>query len=125
MLGYVILKIDYDENGQSFSRYIYEAVLAFPETLNSTHFIHCQRAYGIKTSLNDDVFVVNGNLYAQQNHYGFVCAHVALRTVLDSILPEGDATYKQLASFAGSRNALYSENIESVLSGFGASFRKW
>lgn len=126
-LGYAIYKQDF-VSGQRVS-HIYEAVTRPPRRHRQNNFVHCERRYEIATTLGR--FGVTGVLYAQQNDATFVCAHVALRTLLSSLLPAGDATYREINRLAGvdhadparqvgsGANGLQPDQIEAVLRGFG------
>ena len=59
-------------------------------------------------------------MYAQQNGVTSICAHVALRSVLSLLLPEGDISYGEINRFAGREptdvNGLAVEQIRKVIS---------
>jgi hypothetical protein len=67
---------------------------------------------------------VEGALYAQQSDYSFVCAHVALRTALACILPDGDISYSAIAKSSNSRKALEPNEMSSVFDDLGIHYQK-
>jgi hypothetical protein len=95
--GYAIYK--YDKFAGAQKGHVYESVIMPHRGPSWNNFIHCQRTYEITTGVGK--FPVTGVLYAQQNDLTFVCAHVALRTALSSILPEGDISYERINSLVG------------------------
>ncbi|MDR0602948.1 MAG: hypothetical protein LBG80_01425 [Bacteroidales bacterium] len=121
-IGYAVFKIDYFQNEPSIG-YVFESVLPPPRTSIQNSFLHCKRTYNVTNSLGNN-FEVTGTLYAQQSVHSFVCAHVALRTVLSCILPEGDITYSRIANLAGSRKGLNDGAIEHVLTGLNLHYQK-
>jgi len=116
-LGYAVYKIDHYQGGRSFG-HVYEAVLPPPRTKNENNFLHCKRRYQVTNSSGNDNHVT-GALYAQQNGKTFVCAHVALRTALSCLLPEGDIAYSMIRAKAGSGKGLSPDRIENVFQSFG------
>jgi hypothetical protein len=131
-IGYVVFKTDLF--GANLSRsHIYEAVLPPVRDAADNCFLHTQRNFDFSTSAGSGC--VKGVLYAQQNDLTFVCAHVALRTVLSSVLPDGDVAYSQLNAIAGIDHAsvqigegtdkgLSPPLIEKILQNFNIPFRK-
>jgi len=118
-LGYAVYKIDHYRGGRPFG-HVYEAVLSPPRTKNENNFLHCKRRYLVANSSGSD-YHVTGALYAQQNGKTFVCAHVALRTALSCLLPEGDISYSAIRTMAGSGKGLEPEQIERVFQNSGIS----
>jgi hypothetical protein len=126
-LGYVIHKEDMI--GGNRVGHVYEAVIKPPRRHRENNFIHCQRAYRVSTSLGH--FQVNGVLFAQQNDATFVCAHVALRSMLATLLPAADVSYQRINQLAGvdhtnpatrvgeGGNGLNPSQVEAVLRGCG------
>lgn len=108
-LGYAVIKHDTLAT-ESFT-HVYEAVLRAPRDRQHNNFCHCHRPYVVRTTLGP--FVVEGTLYAQQNDATFVCAHVALRTLLSCVLPEGDITYARINEWAGVDHADVTRNVGS------------
>lgn len=99
-LGYVVVKTDHvSEFDPLYTTHIQEAVIHPPRSGDDNNFIHCGRDYRIKTGVGD--FDVHGVLYAQQNGFTSVCAHVALRSVLSCVLPDGDITCREINEICG------------------------
>ncbi len=131
LIGYVIFKEERFSGGAKSSQHIFEAVVRPPRERGSNNFIHCGRIYEVSTSLGN--FSIQGVLYAQQNNKTNVCAHVALRTVLACMLPDGDIGYGRLNNLAGVDHkekkvggefgGLGSEQIELILKGLNISFK--
>ena len=123
-LGYAIYKIDHYQSVRSFG-HVYEAVLSPPRTKKENNFLHCKRQYQVANSSGNDYHVI-GSLYAQQNAKTFVCAHVAIRTVLSCLLPEGDISYATIRAIAGSGQGLGPAQIERIFQspGISLSFNK-
>ena len=96
-LGYAVFKSD--EFQSETSDHVYESVLRPFRRAKENNFVPCSRDYAVNNSLGS--FGVNGVLYAQQNALTYVCAHVAMRTVLSAVLPGGDVTYEQINRVAG------------------------
>lgn len=122
-LGYAVLKIDRDSHNNPLCQHIFEAVITPPRVASKNNFLHCQRCYRTVNTLGEN-FDVIGALYAQQNRYSFVCAHVALRTALSCLLPAGDITYSEIARHTGKREGLNPEDIEKVYNGLGIQYDK-
>jgi hypothetical protein len=78
---------------------VYEAVLKPPRGCLQNNFLHCLNSYQVVCALG--TFSVRGALYAQQNDATFVCAHVALRTLLSTMLPAQDIDYATINRLAG------------------------
>lgn len=131
-LGYVVFKQDYFTNLPQPRAYVFESVMQPFRRETENNFIHCARHYEVNTALGN--FSVTGVLYAKQNNLTFVCAHVGLRTILASILPEGDISYTRLNTLAGidhkSRcvgdgvGGLKPPEIEQILTGLNINFEK-
>ena len=96
-LGYAVVKQD-RQSGGSFT-HVYESVLRPPRGRAENNFCHAHREYRVQTGVG--VHTVSGTIYAQQNDATFVCAHVALRTVLAALLPAGDIGYDRINLWAG------------------------
>lgn len=96
-LGYAILKQDCHASGPFM--HVYEAVLRPPRGPKENNYCHCHQVFRVRAG--EAEHTVRGVLYAQQNNATSVCAHVALRTMLSSVLPAGDVTYAQLNAWAG------------------------
>jgi hypothetical protein len=74
-------------------------VFTLARDATQNNYIHCSRAYKLKTTLGE--LSVRGVLYTQQNDLTFVCAHVCLRTVVASVLPEADVSYSKINEIVG------------------------
>ena len=131
-LGYAVFKLD--EFGPNDRRaHVYEAVLRPVRSAVDNCFIHTQRDFDLVTAAGSGS--VRGVLYAQQNNLTFVCAHVALRTLLSSVVADADVTYADLNACVGidHSNAKVGEGtglglsptqIEAILQSQGVPFRK-
>ncbi len=122
-LGYAVLKVDRDSQGAPLCAHVYEAVLPPPRLSEENNFLHCRRQYQVANTLGDG-FEVEGALYAQQNSKTFVCAHVALRSALSCILPQGDISYSALFRLSGKREGLDPDDMDNVFNGLGLHYRK-
>lgn len=93
-LGYsVFIAIKPPDN--SSINYIYEAVIHEPSFHNKkdiqsifgeslpTHYVHCVRKYSAWVS--DSRFTISGSFFSQQNGITNVCAHAALRWLLNNL----------------------------------------
>ena len=118
-LGYAIFKIDHFHDQKSFG-HVFEAVLTPPRTIQENSFLHCKRRYVVSNTEGTN-FHVTGSLYAQQNGKTFVCAHVALRTALSHLLPEGDIRYSRIRTLAGSHQKLSPDQMERVFHSQGVA----
>lgn len=130
-IGSVIFKADSFAGLANPRSHVYEAVLPPPRTSQENNFIHCCRRYDFKTALGN--FSTCGALYAQQNDLTFVCAHVALRTALASMLPGGDISYAEINRITGVDHrgtqvgggaGLDPDQLEAVLSDLSISYEK-
>lgn len=135
-LGYAIVKEDHFASGAS--AHVYESVMTPPRGPKQNNFVHCARKYQVANSHGK--FEVCGVLYAQQNDATFVCAHVALRTVLSTILPNSDVSYhaindvlkvdhadpgSQFGKLAGGQGrGVNPDQMEAVLRHYGLSPEK-
>jgi len=134
-LGYAVIKADSYKNSDRPRIYVYESVLAphrpeddrdFAKSLgNCPNFLHCKRTYEIENTFGK--FSVTGAMYAQQNGRNFICAHVALRSVL-SLLNDDDIAYHEIDRLAGrpshSRDGLTPTQIDTVLRERGVVARR-
>ncbi len=131
-IGSAIFKTDSFSGLPQPRQHVYEAVLPPPRGAAGNNFVHCARSYDFHTGVGN--FSASGVLYAQQNDLTFVCAHVALRTALASILPAGDVTYARINQLAGidhetvqvgnGGRGLGPEQMEAVLNGLGVAYEK-
>ena len=131
LLGYTVFKEDYFTGFENPKFHIYEAVLRPVRDFESNNFLHTTRGYSLVTSLGD--FQTFGNLYGQQNGMTFACAHVALRSVLSSVLPAGDLSYPEIneilgidfkAIEPGKKIGLGPDQLETVFTHYGLSYTK-
>lgn len=129
-LGYAVLK--QDKYADSAVSHVYEAVIVASRSRQHNNFVHCARRHAVSTSMGD--FEVTGVLYAQQNNATTVCAHVAIRTLLSCLLPQGDAPYPEINRHAGVDHAhpntqvgdgrgLRVHQVEAVLKAYGLNPR--
>ncbi len=130
-LGYVVFKRDVYGSQAPPMVHVFESVMPPVRGAAQNNFVHCRRNYGVTTSVGR--FAVTGVLYAQQNSNTFVCAHVGLRTVLASVLADGDITYVQMNALVGIDHkqrqvgnglGLSPRDIEEILLGLGLAFEK-
>jgi hypothetical protein len=131
-LGYVIFKSDYFSKRKHPMDHIYEAVLPPMRLPTHNNFIHCQRTYAVNTVAG--VQHVSGVLYAQQNGLTHVSPHVALRTALACVLPDGDVSYAHMNQLAGidhqqhkvgeGAHGLGGAAIEEILRGLAVPYEK-
>jgi hypothetical protein len=130
-LGYAVFKSDYYKDVPKPKDHVFEAVMPPFRQTEHNNFIHCFSTYTVNTTLG--AFQVPGVLYGQQNDQTFVCAHVALRTALASMLPEADVTYARLNALAGvdhqtrkvgEGRGFGPDDIERILGSLGISFEK-
>lgn len=100
-IGYAILKKDTairPDNVQINGWHVFEAVLPKYE-----HEHNCVRsANDLLFKCRETEYRINGRLFCQQNQLNKACAQVALRTILSSILPAGDISYRQIQCIADS-----------------------
>lgn len=96
-LGYAVIRKEFFKN-RRHNLFIYESILKPYRHELHNNFIHCKRTY--KVAYPFGIFDITGVLYAQQNGLSFVCAHVALRSVLSLLLPEGDISYAEINQLA-------------------------
>jgi len=134
-LGYAVTKTDYYKRQQNSRVYVYESVLApnHPERNCQSNeqpeyckrnFLRCKREYEVE--IGSEKFLIEGAMYAQQSVKSFVCAHVALRSVL-SLLNEEDISYAEIDQIAGracnDQNGLTPRQISRVLTKKGITAR--
>lgn len=132
LLGYVIFKADSIGGVRIPPFHIYESVFVPGRDATQNNFIHCARTYRLETTVGK--LTVRGVLYAQQNDLTFVCAHVCLRTVLASVLPDADVSYAKINEITGvdhksskvgeGESGLGPDQMGSVLSHFGLFYTK-
>lgn len=99
-LGYVVFKIDrFSDRPGSPSFHVYEAVLQPPRSEAGNNFMHCAQRFVLRCSAGR--FEISGALYAQQNDLTFVCAHVALRTIIAASVPYSQVDYLEMNRLLG------------------------
>lgn len=97
-IGYAVFKQDHFKD-KTPTTHVYESVIAPVRGAAQNNFIHTPRNYTIQTQFGS--LETSGVIYAQQNDTTFVCAHVALRSVLSCLMPEADFTYEQMNQCIG------------------------
>ncbi|MBN2023142.1 MAG: hypothetical protein JW809_10150, partial [Pirellulales bacterium] len=95
-LGYAIIKKD-SVGGHAEQFRIFEAVMRMPERCDA--FIRGAQEW--RCRVGRELFPVRGFLYAQQNDYTNVCAHVACRTAAARFHRNGDMTYREMNDLLG------------------------
>jgi hypothetical protein len=131
-IGYVIFKRNYFSSLPAPRVHVYESVMPPTRRSAQNNFIHTWRKFKITTSLGQ--FTTEGVLYAQQNDLTFVCAHVALRSALSTIVPNADVAYSEMNTVCQidhktkmvgeGATGLEPGQMESVLKHFGVAFEK-
>jgi hypothetical protein len=131
-LGYAVLKLDHFLNLPSPRVHVFESVMRPCRGEAHNTFTRCARDYRVTTGLGQ--LSVSGVLYAKQNTLTYVCAHVGLRTVLASVLPEADITYGRINALAGidhksslvgeGAGGLKPDQIDKVFSGLNLNVEK-
>lgn len=131
LLGYAVFQEDYFV-GEALPRFhVFESVVTPVRPSLPNNFVHCARNYQVNSGVGS--LSVNGVLYAKQNDLTFVCAHVALRTALASVLPNGDVSYAEINRILGidHRNrkigggvGLSPQEMEMVFQNFGIPYSK-
>lgn len=96
LIGYLIIKCDVVNNKKSF--HIFESV--FRKYSHRHNCVPCQNLYPV--NIGGKQFSISGVLYCQQNGFNKACAHVALRSLLSRLLPEGDLEYSFINKIARS-----------------------
>ncbi len=130
LIGYAVVKRDYYKSKDPY-QHIYECVIKQYRETKHNNFVHCNRDYKIHAAGAE--YNLSGTIYAQQNNVTFVCAHVALRSVLACVLPAADITYAEINGLIGidhvNRTVGYGvglgpDDIEIVLKALNINFRK-
>jgi len=130
-IGYAIFKSDRFTGLLRPQDHIYESVMPPIRLAEQNNFIHCRRTYAVQTAAGGQS--VSGVLYAQQNDLTFVCAHVAMRTALACLLPDGDISYARMnglvgvdhqARLVGEGAGLSPDDLEAILTGLGITHEK-
>ncbi len=130
-IGYAVFKTDELTDLPKPKDHVFEAVIPAFRQAEQNNFIHCSRQYLVTTTAGQ--FSVVGNLYAQQNDFTFVCAHVSMRSALAAVLPDGDVSYARLNALAGidhqvtkvgEGRGLGPPQMEAILNSLGIPFEK-
>lgn len=125
LVGYAIVKKDYVPSRRD-EWHIFEAV--FKKYEHDHNYIPCPGSFEV--CFLDQEFSVTGVLYCQQNALNKACAHVALRSLLSRLIPEGDVSYRQLNEIAAHvskppynpANGLNVECMQAILNAFGVAY---
>jgi hypothetical protein len=89
-LGYAVLKTDrLDDDVRTR---VFESVIRTSDRPNN--FVRGQQRW--HCLINDKLFYVDGYIFAEQNGFTNVCAHVALRTLIARFRPERELTYRSM-----------------------------
>ena len=125
LIGYAMLKKDFVPNRRN-EWHIFESV--FKKYEHAHNCVPCPSSF--KTQILDKEFSSKGILYCQQNALNKACAHVALRSLLSRLVPDGDVSYRQLNDIAvkvskvpyDPANGLNVECMQAVLEAFGIAY---
>jgi hypothetical protein len=125
LIGYAMLKKDFVPNRRN-EWHIFESV--FKKYEHAHNCVPCPSSF--KTQILDKEFSSKGILYCQQNALNKACAHVALRSLMSRLVPEGDVSYRQLNDIAvkvskvpyDPANGLNVECMQAVLEAFGIAY---
>jgi len=122
-LGYAILKYSPSIFG---GRWIVFESITKPGRHDNNYY-HCARDYSVRVC--GKTFHIKGNIYCQQNTLTNVCAHVALRTCISAVHPDGDISYRainEILEKAGKphslKDGLTDKQIRAVLDGLGINY---
>jgi hypothetical protein len=89
-LGYAVLKTD--RLRDDIRTRVFESVIRTSDRPNN--FVRGQQRW--QCIINDKNFHVSGYLFAEQNGFTNVCAHVALRTLIARFRPDQELTYRSM-----------------------------
>ena len=96
LIGYALLKRDIVPGLAMDAWHVFEAVIRKYE-----HAHNCVPSPGkYHVGILDKAFGIRGVLYCQQNALNKACAHVALRSLLSRLVPQGDVSYRELNEIA-------------------------
>ncbi len=126
LIGYLIVKCDGDKftDGQW---YVFESV--FRKYAHPHNCVNREARYSVR--VGPSVFEIPGVLYCQQNGLNKACAHVALRSLLSRLVPDGDVAYSRINEIASAhakgnpynpRDGLTTAQIKAVLDAFKVSY---
>ena len=99
LIGYAIFKYDSykdTDNSWKYSWHVFEAI--FCKRPRAHHFVPKTVEYRVR--VKENLYQIKGILYCQQNGMNKACAHVALRSLLSRLVPEGDVSYKEMNRIA-------------------------
>lgn len=131
LIGYMILKCDQpcDVNGVVQDRWhVFEAV--FQKYQHDHNCVPRQASYHVR--VGEGIFEVRGVLYCQQNALNKACAHVAMRSLISRIAPEGDVSYAWLNTIARKatedgvyfpKNGLTPRQIRAIFDALNVQYR--
>lgn len=132
LIGYMILeKVGAQRGDDRFRWIVYEAVLDGGEFQRG--IVPRQTTFLFSVGVNGKRRKITGRLYCQQNGVTTVCAHVAIRTLLTALLPEGDVSYRQITDYANEssdglldmKEGMTSLQLEHVFKKFGFVVHSW
>ena len=126
LIGYFIAKCDGDKVTAG-RWYVFESV--FRKYAHPHNCVTRQARYNVR--VGPSVFEVPGVLFCQQNGLNKSCAHVALRSLLSRLVPDGDVAYSKLNEIARANrqgdsyhpcDGLTTAQIKAVLDAFSVSY---
>ena len=101
LIGYAILKRDILTTKASRGEWhVFESV--FPKYDHRHNCVPNPKSY--RVLVGSKQFSVKGLLYCQQNNLNKACAHVALRSLLSRMVPEGDISYDRINKIVAEKN---------------------
>lgn len=122
LIGYFIAKRD-GKTEEAAQWYVFESVFR-----KYDHPHNCvSRPTKYVLNVGEKQFSVQGVLYCQQNGLNKACAHVALRSILSRMVPDGDVSYSNINTIASKvpgcinqkpSEGLSTEQIKAVLEAF-------
>jgi len=127
LVGYAIVKRDVLLTKSRDRWHVFDAVFRkYPHPHNC---VPNGKRYSV--SINGIKFSVPGVLYCQQNELNKSCAHVALRSLLSRLVPEGDISYREMNKLAGQATTepyspsqgLSIRQIRAILQSYDLPFR--
>jgi hypothetical protein len=114
-VGYAIVRTDL---GQS---HVFESVV--PKYSHKHNFVPGQTEFSVRCG--EKTYSIRGIMYCQQNQLNKVCAHVALRSLLVSALPQTPIYYSelnQIANVSELGKGLNSEQIRAIVQHYKIPF---
>ncbi len=126
LVGFAIVKCDMVPTRKYNGWHVFESV--FRKYQHTHNCVPLQRSYTV--SIGGFDFKIPGLLYCQQNTLNKACAHVALRSLLSRLLPDGDISYSALNGIAGTlvagylpQSGLNVPQIRKILDTYGIRYR--